>query len=273
VNVRRLGLCVCALLIASLAGGAVQRVHAAAAHASAGYAGPARGRTVLGGVGSLASRNWDGYVALPLKGIKDFNVVKSTWVEPTVTCEAKNAWTVFWVGIDGWGNDTVEQGGSSARCINSVPHYTLWWEMYPTNSIQTMNLINPGDTITASVTFDPTTKVFQIKVRDVTMGKGFTENEKCASDQTCQRASAEAIAEDVGHFGAGTYFPLADYRTMTFTKTSLTDVNGTSGGFTNSAWQYAAITEQDPAHPKRVYATVSALSDHGKSFSATWVHQ
>ena len=273
MNVGRLGLCVCALLIGSAAGGAVQRAHAAsAAHPTVGYAGPARGRLVMGGVGSDSSRNWAGYAATPLKGIKDFNVVKSTWVEPTVTCEAKNAWTVFWVGLDGWGNNTVEQGGSSARCTKGVPHYALWWEMYPTNSVQIMNSINPGDTITASVTFDPGTRIFQIKVRDVTMGKGFTENQKCASDQVCQRASAEAIAEDVGHFGSGTYFPLADYGTMTFAKTSITDVNGTSGGFTNPAWQYVAITEQDPVTLK-IYAIISALSDNGKTFSATWKHR
>lgn len=271
MNVRRLGLCVCASLIAAPAGGAVQRAHAStASHRSAGYAGPARERTMRGGTGSLASRNWAGYTALLSDGSTDFNAVKSTWVQPAVTCEANNAWTVFWVGLDGWTNGTVEQGGSSARCIGGTPHYTLWWEMFPTNAIQTMNTINAGDTITASVVYDPSTKKFQIKVRDVTTGKGFTENEKCAGDQTCERSSAESIAEDVGHFGAGTYFPLADYGTMTFTKSTITDVNGTSGGFSKPAWEYAAITEQSG---KKIYATVSALSDHGKTFSATWQHR
>ena len=187
-----------------------------------------------------------------------------------MTCEAKNAWTVFWVGLDGWFNGTVEQGGSSARCIGGVPHYTLWWEMFPTNSIQTMNTISPGDTITASVTYDPSTKKYQIKVRDVTTGKGFTTSQKCASGLTCDRSSTDVIAEDVGKFGGSTFFPLADYGTMQFTKSTTTDVNGTSGGFTNPAWEYAAITEQQG---KKIYATVSALSDRGKTFSATWQHR
>jgi hypothetical protein len=260
-----------AVLLPSLAGGGLLAAHpASTTHRAAGYAGPARGRTLLGGTGSLASRNWAGYVALPLSGTTDFNVVKSTWVEPAVTCEAKNAWTVFWVGLDGWTNGTVEQGGSSARCISGVPQYTLWWEMYPTNAIQTMNAISPGDTITASVTYDKSTKKFRIRVKDVTTGQGFTRSEKCGSGQTCERSSAEAIAEDVGHFGGGTYFPLANYGTMTFAGSKMTDVNGISGGFTKSAWQYAAVTEQDNT---TIYATVSALSDHGKTFSATWKHR
>lgn len=271
MNALRLAaLCVGALLIASLTGGAVRSAHAAAVHRPPGYAGPARDRQMRDGTGSLASRNWAGYVAYDQAEDTDFNVIKSTWVEPAVTCEASNAWTVFWVGLDGWFDGTVEQGGSSAQCVGGVPQYTLWWEMFPTNSIQTMNAISPGDTITASVTYNPGTAKFQIKVRDVTTGTGFTRNEKCASDQTCDRSSTDVIAEDVGKFGGSTYFPLADYGTMQFSKSTSTDVNGTSGGFTKPAWEYAAITEQSG---KKIYATVSALSHQGKTFSATWQHR
>jgi hypothetical protein len=268
VSVRRVaGVGVCVFMV--LIGGTVGSARAASVHRPVGYAGPARG-IMHAGSGSLESRNWAGYAALPLTGTTDFNAVKSTWVEPAVTCEAASAWTVFWVGLDGWNSDTVEQGGSSAQCIGGVPNYTLWWEMYPTNAIQTMNGISPGDTISASVTYDPSTKLYRIKVKDVTSGQGFTKHEKCANNQTCSRASAEAIAEDVGRFGQGTYFPLADYGTMTFTNSTITDVNGTAGGFTKPAWQYAAITEQSGT---RIYATISALSDRGKTFSATWKHR
>lgn len=54
---------------------------------------------------------------------------------------------MFWVGLDGWWDDTVEQGGTSARCVNGTPQYATWWEMYPTNAIQTVFSINAGDSI------------------------------------------------------------------------------------------------------------------------------
>jgi len=277
VNVRRragLGVCVLVIVAAAAAGGTVRIAHARAssrgtARGAVGYAGPAQG-VIRHGVASLASRNWAGYVTFKSNGKTDFNGVTSTWVQPAVTCEAKNAWTVFWAGLDGWGSGTVEQGGSSAQCIGGVPDYTVWWEMFPTNSIQTMFEINPGDTISATVTYAPSTKKFTINVRDVTSGKSFTRNEKCAKGEDCGRVSAEAIAEDVGKFGGSTYFPLADYGSVQFTKSAITDVSGRTGGFVKHAWQFAAITEQTK---KTIYATVSGLSNHSTTFTATWKHR
>jgi hypothetical protein len=124
----------------------------------AGYAGPAQQvseTTSASGVtsGQFSTRNWDGYLTYVSSEAKDFNSVKATWVQPVITCPVANAWTVFWVGLDGWWNDTVEQGGSSARCVGGIPQYDLWWEMYPTNSIQLMTgiAVGAGDTIRASV--------------------------------------------------------------------------------------------------------------------------
>jgi hypothetical protein len=77
------------------------------------------------------------------------------------------------------------------------------------------------------------------------------------------------IAEDVGHFGGGTFFPLADYRTMSFTAAAITDTGGHSGSFSSSAWLNAAVTESSGG---TTYATVSPLSTTGQRFSATWRH-
>ena len=126
---------------------------ARAAHLVA-YAGPAQvvhETDPADGVtsGQFDSRNWDGYFTYVASEATDFNSVKASWVEPAVTCPASNAWTVFWVGLDGWWNDTVEQGGSSARCVGGTPQYDLWWEMYPTNGIQLMTgiVVRAGDAI------------------------------------------------------------------------------------------------------------------------------
>lgn len=274
MRVSRAVTCATASLLAAgilaLPAGGRPAAHPTAHHG--GYAGPARQRETRSTGRSTAqftSRNWDGYITYASDEGTDFNAVKATWVQPAVTCEQPKAWTVFWVGLDGWWNNTVEQGGSSAQCIAGTPQYTLWWEMFPTNAIQTMNVISAGDTITASVTYDPVSTDFVIKVRDVTSGRGFTRHEQCASNISCDRSSADVIAEDVGHFGGGTFFPLADYGTMSFTASRITDTAGTSGSFTRKAWLNAAVTESAGG---TTYATVSPLTDHGRAFSATWAH-
>jgi hypothetical protein len=268
----------------ALAGVATLGVTAPAVTASAtaraaapiGYAGPARAVTHLpskvGAPQQFNSRNWAGYLTYASTQSTDFNVVKATWVEPTVRCEAKNAWTVFWVGLDGWWDGTVEQGGSSAYCPTKggAAQHSLWWEMYPTNAIQTVLAISAGDTVTASVTYAPGTSVFTIKVRDLTSKKGFTQHEMCASNVTCARSSAEVITEDVGMFGANAYFPLADYGTMGYTGIGVTDTAGRKGTISNRHWLDAAVTESSAGV---TYATVSPLAANGSAFMATWHHK
>ncbi|HEX4490555.1 MAG TPA: G1 family glutamic endopeptidase [Acidimicrobiia bacterium] len=241
---------------------------AGAADGTAGAdAGPARGITNT----ALTSRNWAGYfTAAPSRGT-DFNAVEATWTQPTVRCEAKTAWTVFWAGLDGWYDGTVEQGGSSARCFRKggTPQYSLWWEMFPTNAIQTVVPIEAGDTITARVTYTRATKVFTIKVRDTTTGKGFTRQEKCGRGLTCDRSSAEAITEDVEMLGSSGYFPLADYGTMSYSGVRATDITGHSGSISDAHWDHARVRE----HKDGVtYATVSPLRSNGTAFSVTWKH-
>jgi len=243
-----------------------------------GYAGPAVGITEspspFGSTGSqqFTSRNWDGYITYLSSEGTDFNSVAATWVQPTVTCEAAGAWTVLWVGLDGWYNDTVEQGGSSAECgaAGSTATYSLWWEMYPTVAIQKVLTIKAGDTVRASVVYATLTKVFTITVKDITTGQFFIEHELCASGLTCQRSSADVITEDVGHFGANTFFPLANYGTMLYAAAHIVDKSGVAGTISGSGWLNAAVTESSGGIK---YASVSPLSPTGGAFNAIWHHQ
>jgi hypothetical protein len=141
--------------------------------------------------------------------------------------------------------------------------------MFPTNSIQTELAINAGDTITASVTYSTKTAIFTIVVKDVTTKKSITEKESCAPGLTCGRSSAEAITEDVGRFGQGNYFPLADYGSMGYSNSQITDVAKHRGSISGKKWLNAAITEQAG---NITYATVSPLSSSGAAFSTTWEH-
>lgn len=232
------------------------------------------GPLAVGSTTQATSRNWDGYATLASATSTAFDVVSATWVQPTVTCEATQAWTVFWVGLDGWSDGTVEQGGSSAYCptAGGPATYQLWWEMYPTNAIQTVLTIAAGDTIHAVVTYEPTTSDFVIRVRDVTSGKSFTRKELCGAGYTCNRSSAEVITEDVGHYGSGgtTYFPLADYGKMHYGAVNVVDASGTKGPISDAAWNDVAITERSGGV---TYATVSKLFGGGHGFNTIWKHE
>jgi hypothetical protein len=238
-----------------------------------GFAGPARQTRarprVPGKSSRFTSRNWGGYITYLSSELTDFDSVQATWVQPVVTCPKPRAWTVFWVGLDGWWNDTVEQGGTSAECVGGVPEYESWWEMYPTNAITTVFAISPGDRISASVTYMTSTSTFVIAVSDLTSGQSFTMDEQCAADLSCARNSADVIAEDVGKSGSGSFFPLADYKTMKFTDSEVADVNNDSGPLADPNWLNAPVTEASGA---TTYAKISALNMKGNGFAATWEH-
>jgi len=222
-------------------------------------------------VTDYTSNNWDGYFATAPSHHRDFTAVSATWTQAAVKCTSTKAASAgFWVGLDGWWNDEVEQGGSEARCLNGVPHYNVWWEMFPFNSIQDSFAIHAGDTIHASVTYHHTSKMFDIVVQDRTSGQTLTKDTRCQPGQHgCPRSSAEIISEDIGHTGGG-LFPLPDYGTEAYTTASVTNTHGHTGTLSSSAWQLGHVTEVTDGVTKQ---TTSALAQNGTSFTTTWKHQ
>jgi hypothetical protein len=286
---RRLGLAVPILAAAALllsgtpAGAAASAAGAArtAYHPRVTYAAPpAVGQHLVRGahrvgrdsITNYTSSNWDGYFATAPNDGTDFTAVSATWKQAAVTCSGSaQEWGGFWVGMDGWWNDVVEQGGSEAQCVNGSPEYNVWWEMFPFNSIQTGFSINAGDTIHASVTYVSSSQMFDIVVKDVTSNQTLTENTPCESDQDgCPRTSADIISEDITNLGSGGLFPLPDYGTETYSSASVTNTSGHTGSLSDSAWNLGEVTEVSGGVTKQ---TTSALSSGGTSFTTTWKHE
>ena len=73
---------------------------------------------------ATTSTNWSGYVATTQNDSVTY--VTGTWTVPTVTATSgvtnSSAWA--WVGIDGWGNHTVEQTGTAQRSTTACPPTT-----------------------------------------------------------------------------------------------------------------------------------------------------
>lgn len=216
---------------------------------------------VSSGLATIHSLNWSGYVVGNNSEL--FKSVASTYVQPAVACPVSGAFTVFWVGFDGWYDGTVEQDGTGAYCNGSTPEYFAWWEMYPTNSIQYWFPISAGDTVAASVKYK--NGEYLMSVKDKTSGVHNKLKQLCASGQTCSRTSAEWVIERPG-YGGTNFAPLANWGT-----TSLgSDKAASSGGAQPiSAFPRFEVdmVSNDETHE---LATVGALGNKGHSFPDTW---
>jgi hypothetical protein len=82
---------------------------------------------------------------------------------PSVVCPGGvTAYSAQWIGIDGYGSDTVEQDGTEADCLSGTPYYGAWYEMYGDSGVNggaqvaldsSSYPVSPGDQMTATVSF------------------------------------------------------------------------------------------------------------------------
>jgi hypothetical protein len=210
------------------------------------------------------SRNWAGYAVTPTASTTPIVIsVFGTWTQPTITCPEPNAAAYFWVGLDGWNNNTVEQIGSWGRCVNGNPVYEIWWEMYP-DPPNIIRAINPGDVLTASVGYSPGANTYILSITNRTQQNGFSTVQTCPAGQTCNNNSAEWIAEAPGN----PTVPLANYGQVTFSGASFIDANGaTHTPNPGTPWLRTQITQ---ASGGTTYATPGATSSDGRVFTVTW---
>jgi hypothetical protein len=164
------------------------------------------------------STNWSGYAATGSDGA--FNSVSSSWTEPSATCDdGGNEYAAFWVGLDGYNSDSVEQTGTDSDCSGGSPDYYGWYEMYPADPVYFTNTVEPGDSMSASVTFSGSDS-YTLVLTDNTQGWNQTETEQ---ESGLANSSAEVITEAPSS-QAGP-LPLADFGTIDY---SASTANGSS---------------------------------------------
>jgi hypothetical protein len=217
---------------------------------------------------NATSTNWSGYaVTGPNGSVTD---VKGSWIVPSIqgTCPKTNQYSSFWVGIDGFGSNTVEQTGTDSDCVGGTPTYYAWFEFYPHPSF-TINTVtvHPGDTIEAEVAGDGT-GTFSVTLTNKTTGATFSTSTKVRS---AQQASAEWVVEAPY---SGGILPLADFGSASFGQ-DYTAVRSTStatvGGVTGSIGSFAgkvAITMETSGGV--IKAQPSSLTTDGTSFTDSW---
>lgn len=168
---------------------------------------------------TVTSTNWSGYA---LKGADGaFTSVSATWTEPTATCSGGDKYASFWVGLDGYKSNSVEQTGTDSDCDGTTPSYYGWYEMYPAPSHNFSNPVAPGDVMSASVTFSGT-ETYTLVLKDTT--KGWT-NTISKNESGLNRSSAEVITEAPCCTGSGGILPLADFGTVKYKKSKANAVS------------------------------------------------
>jgi hypothetical protein len=161
-----------------------------------------------------SSTNWSGYA---LTGPGPYSSVSASWTQPAVNCAAtRSGDSAFWVGLDGYTTETVEQTGTEANCVAGKATYGAWYEMFPRGSVRISEPVSSGDSFTASVTylgkaFFGLTSKFELTLSDTTQGWSRSETKYL---RTAELGSAEAIAEAPSSaFGV---LPLSDFGSVAF---------------------------------------------------------
>ncbi|MDI5965248.1 G1 family endopeptidase [Streptomyces sp. SL13] len=131
---------------------------------------------------------WGGYAVSGSDG--EFTKISGSWTEPSVTCNSTNDLFAPWVGIDGYGTETVEQTGVQTDCSSGKPVLSAWYEMYPASPVYWSNAVSQGDKITASVVASG--KSYTLTLSDTTKSWTKTVTKSLSS---AENATAEAVIE------------------------------------------------------------------------------
>jgi hypothetical protein len=213
--------------------------------------------TGIKGLTQVESTNWSGYADTG----SSFSKVSASWTEPTgVSSGRTTSLAAFWVGIDGYSSDSVEQDGTLIESYEGTVYYYDWWEIYPVNDVQVVADVSPGDHITSTVTRSGDS--YTLSVTDSTHSAdsfSTTQTYSGAAD-----SSAEWIAEAPS--GSSGVYPLTDFGTWNDGSSTVTEgsTSGVISSFTDD--EITMINGSTDA----VEAQPGSLNSSGNGFADTW---
>jgi hypothetical protein len=221
-------------------------------HRVSGYAPQIKGLT------QVESTNWSGYADTG----SSFSQVSGHWTEPSASCGGSTeSLAAFWVGIDGYSSDSVEQDGTLIECYFGGTYQYSWWELYPTNDIQVVgSSVAAGDSITASVVRSGSS--YTLAVTDSThSANSFSTTQQSSGDAN---SSAEWIAEAPS--SSTGVLPLAHFSTWSLSGATVEE-GSTSGVISSFTDDEITMVGSDTG---AVIAQPSSLNSGGNGFSVAW---
>ena len=241
------------------------------------------------------SPNWSGYVAesnLSAPQAGSVTAVSGSWVVPKVSGpQGTSSHSCVWVGIDGWGEGTVEQVGTEQDLSsNGVSTDYAWWEMYSTygnsnvpgegeQAIISGMKVSPGDQITASVQYISSgthAGQFLLQINDTSRTNDSSGPIYQTSAQTQNPQPLRNSAEWIVEAPHGTNLPpnvydeLANFGAVTFTNATAT-IDGVTGPINSAEWQSTSVNmgySYAPPVPPITEASTSAVSNPTPSTSS-----
>jgi hypothetical protein len=192
------------------------------------------------GTGTAVTPNWSGY-ADQACGTCALRFVAADFTVPHLNCAVSpdNSWAAYWVGLDGFSNNTVEQTGISASCSGGHDYYDAWYEMYPAATQVYSLAASPGDNIQVSVY--TSNGSYYLDLQDTNLGAGVNTVATCPAGSSCQNKTAEVITETPYLPGTG-YLPLADFGQVNYNNATVTSRSGTHGNLgTEPLWTGYAV--------------------------------
>ena len=182
---------------------------------------------------------WDGYVEQASSG--GFTSVSGTLTVPDLMNADTDNEVSPWVGIGGYGVNTLLQAGVSAFADQStgVITYEGWWENASVNSPQDLITVEPGDTISVYI-WEISSGEWELTLNDLTNGQGFAVQDAYSGNT----ATAEWVVEEGQGQPAVGYTSTSTFSNLTASQAGsgvieTTDPGGSpgslsSGGFTVS---------------------------------------
>jgi Peptidase A4 family len=228
---------------------------------------------------NACSTNWSGYAVTSSNGA--YTSVSTSWTQQAITnCTStdptgltKNSpYAAFWDGLDGYNSSSVEQTGTIGYCSGKTAKYYAWYEMYPAGSVVYSNPVAPGDELSASVTYAPTTTVgrhgkkstayvYTLTLIDHGPTNSWTQSKQITTTTVYARSSAECITEAPYYQNV---LPLADFGTVSY---SSCDANGSPLTSSSSGLEWITMTNGTTGATE---SSTSAFDGPG-DFSNTWV--
>ena len=225
----------------------------------------------FGTPGFSSPPNWSGYVADDIFQSNSVTDVHGSWKVPAVR-GLSGSKSAVWVGIDGFGGNTVEQIGTEEDVVDGSATYYAWWEMYstglqqPQQRIGTMT-ISPGDSVSAEVQY-MTTGQYRLTINDNRTNVSFTapyQTSSLTQSPPAKRNCAEWIVEAPTNVPGG-QAPLANFGAVAFSSCQAT-INGMVGPINDPNWQSTRIN-MAPGGTTQAW-TSNLASSSGSAFTVT----
>jgi hypothetical protein len=212
---------------------------------------------------SFKISNWSGYIVA--SGIQNrssvVSSVSASWTVPEIKPSENDTFLGVWVGIGGYGEDTLIQTGTEQECINGKFAYYAWYELVPDHLVRISNIhVQAGDAVTASISLtNENTNTWSIELVDITRNQRF----KKTFVYNSSRLSAEWVVERPKV--NGTISTLADFGNVTLTECKAT-LDGVTGAISNFSYAQFVMSDQELQ-----LVTVSPLNDDGSSFTVNYL--